>query len=79
MTTLLLTLTAFAIAMLIMAVGVIMRRPCLRGSCGGPEVMGSDGESLTCATCPNRKRRDRSGHALPVIQDRGVRRAERPK
>lgn len=57
MTTLLLTLAVFALAMLIMAVGVIFRRPCLRGSCGGPEVLDARGEPLTCATCPNRKKR----------------------
>jgi hypothetical protein len=70
MTTLLLTLAVFAIVMLIMAVGVIMRRPCLRGSCGGPDVLGTDGEPLTCATCPNRKRRESSERALPVARDR---------
>ncbi len=67
MTTLLLTLAVFGFVMLIMAIGVIMRRPCLRGSCGGPEVLGSDGEPLTCATCPNRKQRQ-SRRALPVVQ-----------
>ena len=70
MTTVLLTVAVFAIAMLIMAVGVIMRRPCLRGSCGGPEVLSPDGEPLTCATCPNRKkrRRSRAGGSLPIVQ-----------
>jgi hypothetical protein len=67
MTTLLLTLAVFAVVMLIMAVGVIMRRPCLRGSCGGPDVLGPGGESLTCATCPNRKRRESSQRQLPVV------------
>lgn len=38
-----------------MAIGVMFRRPCLRGSCGGPEVRTTSGESLSCATCPNRK------------------------
>ncbi len=70
MITLLLTLAVFAFVMLIMAVGVIMRRPCLRGSCGGPEVLSPDGEPLTCATCPNRKRREKSLRALPVVQAR---------
>lgn len=55
MTIFLLTVSVFGLAMLIMAVGVIFRRPCLRGSCGGPEVLGAGGESLSCATCPNRK------------------------
>jgi hypothetical protein len=67
MTTLLLTLAAFAVAMSIMAVGILFNRPCLRGSCGGPEVLGRDGEPLTCATCPNRKRR-RDGSSLPVVE-----------
>jgi hypothetical protein len=39
-----------------MAIGVIFRRPCLRGSCGGPEVQGPGGEKLSCGTCPNRRR-----------------------
>ena len=63
MVTLFLTLAIFAFAMLIMAVGVIMRRPCLRGSCGGPDVLGPDGESLTCATCPITVRRAMEGVA----------------
>lgn len=55
MALLLATFVLAALVMLIMSVGVIFRRPCLRGSCGGPEVLGTDGEPLTCATCPNRK------------------------
>lgn len=39
-----------------MAIGVMFRRPCLRGSCGGPEVLGPGGEKISCATCPNRQR-----------------------
>ncbi len=50
----LLTLGAIAIVMAIMAIGVMLDGRCLRGSCGGPEVTGSDGESLACATCPHR-------------------------
>jgi len=45
-------------AVLAMAVGVIFRRPCLRGSCGGAAVVGPDGEKLSCADCPNRKAAD---------------------
>ena len=65
-----LTLFAFLVIMLIMAVGVIFKRPCLRGSCGGPEVLGPDGESVSCATCPNKKKRQRQAAAsggLPVL------------
>ena len=70
METVLLTLLIFAFVMLAMAVGVIFRRPCLRGSCGGPEILASDGEPLTCATCPNRKKRRPPPPAerrLPVV------------
>ena len=52
----LLTLGGMVIVMAIMAVGVVFDGRCLRGSCGGAEMAGPDGESLTCATCPNRKR-----------------------
>ncbi len=73
MTTLLLTLAVFALAMLVMAIGVIARRPCLRGSCGGPDVLAPDGEPLTCATCPNRKKRkDARQGTLPVLGDPGA-------
>jgi len=41
-------------AMLAMAVGVVFGNRCLRGSCGGPEVLGPDGEPLTCDACPHR-------------------------
>lgn len=53
MTTLVLvTVTVMALAMAGMAVGVIFSNKCLRGSCGGPEILGPDGESLSCDTCP---------------------------
>lgn len=41
-------------AVLAMAVGVIFRRPCLRGSCGGPAVVGPGGEKISCSGCPNK-------------------------
>ena len=53
----LLTFGLMALVMLVMAVGVLFNRPCLRGSCGGPEVVGPDGTALSCDTCPNRHRR----------------------
>jgi hypothetical protein len=56
-------LTVFVLALLLigagvlaMAVGVIFRRPCLRGSCGGKGITTPDGQRLSCATCPNRQR-----------------------
>lgn len=68
----LLTLAVFLLIVLAMAVGVIFRRPCLRGSCGGPEVLDAAGESLSCATCPNRKKNTseasaEAGGGLPVV------------
>ena len=66
-----------AIAMAIMAVGVIFKNRCLRGSCGGAEVFDADGEPLSCSACPKRKERDAEiaasqqlppvahGHAVP--------------
>lgn len=52
----LVTAAAFAIIMVGMAIGVIFQDKCLRGSCGGPGVLGPDGEDLRCAGCPNRDR-----------------------
>ncbi len=46
-----------------MAVGVIFKRPCLRGSCGGPPLVGPDGRKLSCDDCPNRRR---AGDANPT-------------
>lgn len=43
-------------AVLAMAIGVLFRRPCLRGSCGGPAVIGPDGEKISCSGCPNRNK-----------------------
>lgn len=69
----LLSIVVFAVAMLIMAVGVIFKRPCLRGSCGGPEVT-IGGESMSCATCPNRDKHKKPDAAcersagLPVVR-----------
>ncbi len=52
--------TAFiAGAMAVMAVGLIFKNRCLRGSCGGSEVFDADGEPLTCSACPKRKERER--------------------
>jgi hypothetical protein len=51
------TVTVFLLAALGMAVGVMATGRCLRGSCGGPEVLDARGEPLSCATCPNRTRR----------------------
>ena len=51
-----LALALMAIGVAAMAIGVMFRRPCLRGSCGGPAVHGPDGQKLSCDGCPNRGR-----------------------
>jgi hypothetical protein len=38
-----------------MAIGLIFRGKCIRGSCGGEAVYGPGGELLNCDTCPVRK------------------------
>ena len=48
-----LSIAAIAIAMLIMAVGVIFKGRHLRGSCGGI-LYGPDGDPLNCDACPYR-------------------------
>ena len=49
--------------MLIMAVGLAFRYPCLRGSCGGAGVAAADGTRLSCDACP--RRRDDAAPAEP--------------
>jgi hypothetical protein len=44
------------VAFAAMSIGAMFRRPCLRGSCGGAAVHSADGEPLSCADCPNRRR-----------------------
>jgi hypothetical protein len=57
----LITVIGMGLAVVAMSVGVLLSGRCLRGSCGGPDVLGPDRESLTCATCPMRKAQERSG------------------
>lgn len=55
-----------------MAIGVMARRPCLRGSCGGPSVLGPNGEKLSCDDCPRRVRPHESAGGGVAAMD-GVR------
>ncbi len=57
------TLVFIGAGVLAMAIGVIFRRPCLRGSCGGPAVKTADGHGISCATCPNRKNKPNASKA----------------
>lgn len=58
------TLVLIGAGVLAMSIGVIFRRPCLRGSCGGPEVKTASGENISCATCPNRKNKPQHDHTI---------------
>ena len=53
---LLISVALVGLAVAGMAIGVMFRRPCLRGSCGGPKVLDAQGRSLSCEGCPNRQR-----------------------
>ena len=63
LTVFLLALALVGLTVAAMAVGVIFKRPCLRGSCGGPGVIAPDGSKLSCTTCPNRKHSQRRSPA----------------
>lgn len=51
----LLTTGMIAGVMLVMAVGLLFKYPCLRGSCGGSDVVDAEGRSLRCDACPRRR------------------------
>ncbi len=57
MTVVLLAAGFIGIAMAIMAIGLLSKNRCLRGSCGGPDVLDAQGESLRCGACPRRTER----------------------
>ena len=54
MTVVLLAIGFVGVAMAIMAIGLLSKNRCLRGSCGGPDVLDAQGESLRCGACPRR-------------------------
>lgn len=59
----LITIVAMGAIMSAMAVGVIFGGRVLRGSCGGPSVIGPDGEPIACSNCPRRKKGEESGES----------------
>jgi hypothetical protein len=52
-----LTVAVLGGGMLAMSIGVMFKRKCLRGSCGGEAVRDADGKAISCHDCPNRDRR----------------------
>ncbi len=50
-----LTGVVFALAMAGLGVGVILSDRRLQGSCGGEEVLGPDGNPLSCGACPKKE------------------------
>ncbi len=65
MTLFLLTVLVIGVAMLIMAVGVVFSNRCLRGSCGGQDLLGPDGAPLACEACPRRREVADGAHVAP--------------
>jgi hypothetical protein len=61
------TAGAFAVIMLAMAIGVMVQKKALRGSCGGAQVLDCDGESLSCGGCPNREKNREQAAARKVV------------
>ena len=60
MTILVASIAFIGLAMLIMSVGVIFSNKCLRGSCGGPDAIGPDGQPMTCAACANKPKTEKT-------------------
>jgi hypothetical protein len=56
-TTVALAVGFIAFAMAIMAIGLMSKNRCLRGSCGGEDILDARGESLRCGACPREQRR----------------------
>jgi hypothetical protein len=56
MTIFLVSLMAFGLAMLAMAVGVLTGRTRIRGSCGGIAADCDGEDKLSCSFCPNKRR-----------------------
>ena len=69
MTLFLLPAFIIGIAMLIMGIGLALTGRCLRGSCGGPQVLDADGQALTCAACPNREQPDQMQARISAAVD----------
>jgi len=57
MLTMILAVAVVALAMTGLAIGYIVHGRCMRGTCGGQEVIAPDGETITCGTC-GRERND---------------------
>lgn len=61
LTLILVTFVLVGAAVLALAVGTIVSGRCLRGSCGGADVLAADGTRLTCESCPRRASAERYG------------------
>lgn len=61
------TAGAFGLIMLAMAIGVMVQKKALRGSCGGREVFDCDGESLSCGGCPSRDKHRAEAAARKLV------------
>ncbi len=65
----LLSFVIFCSAMILLSLGWLISKKSLRGSCGGPAVMGSDGLPISCDTCPNKEANPNCERAKPKSID----------
>jgi hypothetical protein len=54
MSVVLLAIFVFGVSMLLMAVGLLFRRGCLTGSCGGLALLETKTRTVRCPWCPLR-------------------------
>lgn len=56
MTLIFLTIIVFGAAILLMSIGVLFKRGCFTGSCGGMALLDTKSTSIRCLWCPYRER-----------------------
>ena len=55
LTVIILTIVIFALGMVGLSIGMIVRGRALRGSCHGPQPVGPDGRPVSCGHCDCRQ------------------------
>jgi hypothetical protein len=63
MNVILLTIAIVAISMFALSIGLIFSNRCIRGSCGGPNAIGPDGQPISACACKQDKQESESPQA----------------
>jgi hypothetical protein len=63
MNLLLLTIAIVALSMFALSIGLIFSNRCLRGSCGGPNAIGPDGQPISTCACKQDKQESESAQS----------------